>query len=113
MSKLTRKEAQFAVIFESVRSGLDDDGYAQMAAHMNNIAHEQDGFCGIETYRNGKRGVTISWWRDREAITAWGRHPGHRKAKELGRTRWYDSFHLEIVRIDENRTFKRSEPEDS
>src|SRR3954453_19870706 len=42
-----------AVIFTSVRTDGDDDGYAAMAAAMERLAREQPGYLGIETAREG------------------------------------------------------------
>lgn len=87
-----------AVIFTTEQSD-DLDGYEAMAARMLELARSQPGFLGIESVREGDRGITVSYWRDREAVRAWGEHPAHREAQRLGRGRWYRSWRLRIVEV--------------
>jgi heme-degrading monooxygenase HmoA len=80
-----------AVIFTSELSD-DTDGYDEMAARMEALARAQPGFLGLESVREGRRGITVSYWRDRDAVRAWGAHPEHRQAQRLGRERWYRTW---------------------
>ena len=56
----------YAVIFTSVRTD-GDNGYAEMADRMVELARQQDGFLGVESARN-EVGITVSYWRDLESI---------------------------------------------
>lgn len=62
----TPEPPYYAVIFTSVRTE-GDNGYAEMADRMVEIARQQDGFLGVESARNDI-GITVSYWRDLEAI---------------------------------------------
>ena len=66
MIAYTPEPPYYAVIFTSVRTE-GDDGYAEMADRMVELARQQDGFLGVESARN-EIGITVSYWRDLEAI---------------------------------------------
>jgi heme-degrading monooxygenase HmoA len=98
----------YAVIFTSVRSAEDADGYAEMAERMERLAAEQPGFLGVESVRGPDgTGITVAYWDSLEAIHRWGRHAEHRLAQELGRRRWYECFRLRVCRVEEDRFFER------
>jgi heme-degrading monooxygenase HmoA len=65
----------YAVVFTSVRTEVHE-GYAEMAAAMAELAARQPGYLGIESAREGL-GITVSYWRDLEAIAAWKRVVDH------------------------------------
>lgn len=45
-------------------------------------------------------GITVSYWRDLEAISAWKANAEHQLAQQLGRERWYASFHTRIAKVE-------------
>lgn len=100
----------YAVIFLSSRTTVDDAGYTEMAQRMDKLAQEQPGFLKIDSVRgeNGK-GITISYWKTLEAISAWRSHTEHLIAQEMGRSTWYQSFELQICRVERAAAFHRSE----
>ena len=95
----------YAVIFSSVRTEIDE-GYSEMAEKMEKLAKQQDGFLGIESVRDGL-GITISYWRDLEAIKNWKNNLEHSLARKLGREKWYESFKVRIVRVEHEYEFKK------
>jgi heme-degrading monooxygenase HmoA len=88
-----------------------DDGYEAMAARMLELAHAQPGFVAVESARGADGfGITVSYWTDRAAIAAWQRNSEHLVAQHLGRARWYESFHLVVTELlDERRHERRDE----
>ncbi len=62
----TPKPPYYAVIFTSLRTDIDE-GYADMASKMVQLAAEQPGFLGMESARDGL-GITVSYWHSLEAI---------------------------------------------
>jgi heme-degrading monooxygenase HmoA len=56
----------YAVIFTSTRSKIEE-GYAEMAEKMEQLAKQQPGFIGVESARN-EIGITVSYWKSLEAI---------------------------------------------
>lgn len=95
---LTPEPPYYAVIFTSVRTDVDDN-YDEMAARMVELAHEQDGFLGIEHARDGV-GITISYWRDEESIRRWKDHAEHRIAQRNGYEKWYSSFATRVCKVE-------------
>ena len=95
----------YAVIFTSIRTD-GDRGYAEMADRMVELAKLQDGFLGVESARN-EIGITVSYWRDLEAIRKWKENLEHTFAREKGRTEWYRSFKTRIAKVERDYDFER------
>lgn len=91
-----------AVIFTSIRTAEDDEGYALAAAAMERLAAEQPGYLGITSVRdpNTRLGVTVSYWATDDDARAWKQVTEHREVQRLGRTRWYDRYLVEIAQVD-------------
>jgi heme-degrading monooxygenase HmoA len=85
-----------AVIFTSLRTELDDEGYAAMAARMEELGAEQPGYLGIESVRDGL-GITVSYWRTDADARAWKQVAEHLAAQHLGQTRWYRDYRLRVA----------------
>lgn len=91
----------YAVIFTSLRSPADSEGYAVTAERMVELAQQQPGYLGIESARGDDGlGITVSYWSSLEAIRAWREHAEHRLAQESGRTKWYTRYSLRIARVE-------------
>jgi heme-degrading monooxygenase HmoA len=106
----TLEPPYYAVIFTSVRTPEDADGYGVMAERMEALARAQPGFLGVESARSADGlGITVSYWDTLESIRRWGRHVEHRLAQELGRSRWYDVFRLRVCRVEADRHFVKRE----
>ena len=71
----TPEPPYYAVIFTSERTE-GNNGYAEMADRMVELAREQDGFLGVESARN-ELGITVSYWRDLDEIKSWKEHAEH------------------------------------
>lgn len=97
-----------AVIFTNTRTGVDDEGYFEMAQRMDDLAKTQDGYLGIESMR-GTDGLncTISYWRDEDAARAWKRDAEHLTAQKLGREKWYQAFSLRVATVTRDYGFER------
>lgn len=101
----TPKPPYYAVIFTNLRTAVED-GYAETAARMVALAAEQDGFLGEESVRNGL-GITISYWRDEEAIANWRKNAEHRIAQERGRAEWYSTFKTRVCKVERDYEFEQ------
>ncbi len=94
----------WTVIFSSELA--EEEGYGDMSQRMVEMAREQQGFLGVESARDPSGlGITVSYWRTREDIAAWGAVLEHRAAQDLGHRKWYRWYRLRIARIDEEREF--------
>lgn len=98
----TPEPPYLAVIFTSLRTDEDDEGYAQTAAEMVELAAQQPGFLGVESSGRSddeRQGITVSYWRDEESIAAWRAHADHAAAQRAGRQRWYRAYALRVAEV--------------
>jgi heme-degrading monooxygenase HmoA len=87
----------YAVIFTSLRT-QGDNGYAEMAKHIAELAKQQPGFIGMDSARN-ELGITVSYWESQEAIKAWKENLDHRQAQSRAKD-WYQSFRVRVCRVE-------------
>jgi heme-degrading monooxygenase HmoA len=99
----------YAVIFASVRRDGDDPDYAATAARMVALAKTMPGYLGIESVHDpaSREGITVSYWRDLDSITAWKAQVDHAEAQRHGRERWYDRYALRVARVEREYDFTR------
>jgi heme-degrading monooxygenase HmoA len=96
----TPQPPYYAVIFTSTRTD-GDDGYAGMADRMVELAAQQPGYLGVESTRGAEGlGITVSYWRDLDSISAWKAVAEHRIAQETGKRRWYEHFEVRIAKVE-------------
>lgn len=98
------KPPYYAVIFTSTRTSVDD-GYAEMATQMVELAQQQEGFLGVESARNDI-GITVSYWRDLESIKNWKNNLDHLDAQLKGRTKWYEKYTVRIALVEREYSFE-------
>lgn len=92
-----------AVIFIS-KLKAEAPGYEQTARRMVELVESMPGFLGLESWRDADgRGVTISYWRDENAIAGWRDHPEHAEARRRGDEQWYDDWRIQVCRIEQAR----------
>lgn len=99
------KPPYYAVVFTTL---LTDDltDYIQTAERMEELAKEQEGYLGIESARNHV-GITISYWKDLDAITKWKNNVEHTEARNRGREQWYSQYQLRICKVEREYGFKK------
>ena len=103
------RTGQIAVIFVSIRNDADPAGYAEAAVAMDALAAAQPGYRGVDTAREaGGMGITASYWADDAAAIAWRDHPEHTAIRERGRALWYDSYSVNVARIERAYAWTRS-----
>jgi len=93
----------YAVIFTSIRTE-GDNGYAQTADAMVELAAKQPGFLGIESAREAV-GITVTYWDSLEAIAAWKNNAEHLGAQKAGRETWYRAYTTRICRVEREYSF--------
>jgi len=95
----TPQPPYYAVIFSSLRTPEDTEGYSEMAERMVELAAQQEGFLGIESAREDI-GITVSYWSDLDAIQRWKANLEHQEAQRLGREKWYSDFKIRISIVE-------------
>jgi len=82
------------------RSRLDDahaKEYAELAPRIAALAGTMPGLVDVKSFQadDGER-VTIVTFADEESHRAWRDHPEHRRAQELGRSRYYSTWSTQV-----------------
>jgi len=101
----TPKPPYYAVIFSTIRTAVDD-GYAETAQRMEDLAKLQEGYLGLESARN-EIGITVSYWESLEAIGKWKNNFEHTEAREKGRALWYKKYQLRICKVEHEYGFEK------
>jgi len=94
----------YAVIFTSLKTA-HDDGYAQMADRMEELASQQPGYLGYESARDGL-GITVSYWESLESIRNWKQNLDHLEAQKKGRVGWYQQYKTRICKVERDYGFE-------
>lgn len=107
-----------AVIFEvSLGEGRVDE-YLDIAAKLRPQLEKIDGFISIERFsslNNEGKILSLSFWRDEEAIKEWRNLESHRLAQQLGRDGVFSDYRLRVAEVDRDYGMKSREqaPDDS
>ncbi|RFM29129.1 antibiotic biosynthesis monooxygenase [Deminuibacter soli] len=92
----------FAVIFEVQPKEHLRQQYLDIAASLKPLLEQIDGFIAIERFEslvNPGKILSLSYWRDEAAITAWRNTELHRMAQEKGREEIFSDYHLRIAAV--------------
>jgi heme-degrading monooxygenase HmoA len=92
----------YAVIFEvQPKPGRAQD-YLDIAASLRADLEKFDGFLSIERFQSlstdGKI-LSLSFWRDAEAVTRWREQERHRRAQAHGRYELFADYRLSVVEV--------------
>lgn len=99
------KPPYYAVIFTTLMTDKLEE-YELTAQRMEDLAKEQDGFLGIEHARD-EIGITISYWKDKEAILNWRNNVEHSEARKRGKEQWYQQYQLRICKVEREYGFTK------
>jgi heme-degrading monooxygenase HmoA len=88
----------YAVLFIA-KVAIVDEEYLQTAKRMRELALNEYGCLEFTSVTKAGKEVSISYWKSEEQITAWKNDPEHRQAQEAGRTRWYESYRVQIMEV--------------
>lgn len=95
----------YAVIFTSTRTA-GDKGYAAMAQEMEELAKKQPGYLGFESARENI-GISISYWKNLQAISDWKKQTEHLLAQRKGISDWYSWYKVRICLVEREYDFTR------
>lgn len=91
-----------AVIFEVEPAPGRRDGYLSIAADLRPLLDGIDGFLSIERFQSlvdPNRILSLSFWRDEEAVKAWRNTEEHRQAQKAGRGGIFAGYRLRIAHV--------------
>ena len=93
----------YAVIFEVTPDPARADEYFDLAAELRPELQNIDGFISIERFRSmadETRYVSLSFWRDEDAIAQWRGHLGHAAAQEKGKAGIFKDFRIRVAKVE-------------
>jgi len=91
-----------AVIFEVWPKRGREPEYFDLAAELKAELETVDGFISVERFASlseeGKI-LSLSFWRDEDAIRRWREHAEHRVAQRRGRGELFADYRLRVVSV--------------
>jgi heme-degrading monooxygenase HmoA len=107
-----------AVIFEAQPQPGKKDAYLDAAARLRPLLEKMDGFVCIERFESltqpGKI-LSLSYWRDEEAVGRWRNVEEHRRVQDAGRKSIFADYRLRVAQVlrDYGLNDRAQAPEDS
>ena len=91
-----------AVIFEVLPAPGQKDAYLAAAAALRPVLEQVDGFISIERFESlsepGKL-LSLSFWRDEEAVARWRQMETHRATQQAGRAGIFADYRLRVAAV--------------
>ena len=91
-----------AVIFEVEPEPTRRQDYLDIAARLRPELERIDGFISVERFQSltepGKI-LSLSFWRDEEAVSTWRRQAEHREAQQAGRNGIFRNYRLRVAAV--------------
>jgi heme-degrading monooxygenase HmoA len=97
-----REKTMIAVIFEVTPAAGRRDAYLGIAAELRPLLETIDGFISIERFQSlsdPDRVLSLSFFRDEEAVKAWRNTVEHRQAQKAGRGGVFADYRLRIAHV--------------
>ncbi|WP_339859175.1 antibiotic biosynthesis monooxygenase [Thalassospira alkalitolerans] len=91
-----------AVIFEVLPHAQHRDAYFAIAKDLRPILETIDGFISIERFESmaePSKVLSLSFWRDEQAVMAWRNIGEHRMAQHEGRTKIFKDYRLRVADV--------------
>jgi len=107
-----------AVIFELKPRSGQTEAYLSAAARLRPLLSQVDGFISIERFESltepGKF-VSLSYWRDEDAVRQWRNIEEHRRVQAAGRQSIFADYRLRVAQVirDYGIDDRTQAPEDS
>ncbi|MFJ4812399.1 antibiotic biosynthesis monooxygenase family protein [Streptomyces longwoodensis] len=99
----------YLAVFTSVKTE-DQSGYRETNARMEELVRKIPGYLGMDHAQTpGGLSVTVGYFRDADALTAWRTDTEHRAAQRRGRTDWYESYTLHVAKVERSHGFSRAD----
>lgn len=118
MSTASKEPAVIAVIFEVEPHAEYVAAYFDLAGALKSELAKIDGFISVERFESvttpGKF-VSLSFWRDEEALAEWRQLALHRSAQKAGREMMFAGYRLRVAAVlrDYGLTDRDQAPDDS
>ncbi len=103
-----------AVIFEVILESERGQRYFELATELRDQLSDIDGFLSIERFQSlseASKFVSLSFWRDREAVEAWYRRPAHKAAQGEGRAGIFKDYRIRVAEVFRDYDLAAGRPE--
>ncbi len=91
-----------AILFEAQVTAAQQERYLTLAAELKPRLETIDGFIAIERFQSlGAPGkiLSLSWWRDEQAVAAWKRDICHQAAQREGRESIFANYQIRVAQV--------------
>jgi len=91
-----------AVIFEVHVADGSQENYLEIAAGLKPLLEEVDGFISVERFQSltdPTKLLSLSFFRDEEAVMEWRSLTKHRSAQTKGRAGLFDNYRLRVTHV--------------
>ena len=91
-----------AVIFEVRPNAGRRQEYLDIAAELKPLLVQIDGFISIERFQSlaePEKILSLSFWRDEQAVQEWRRLETHRAAQTKGREYVFENYRLRVASV--------------
>jgi heme-degrading monooxygenase HmoA len=91
-----------AVIFEVEPHPARKDAYLEAAARLKPLLEGIDGFISVERFQSltqPDKLVSLSYWRDEEAVRRWRNLEPHRRTQAAGRESIFADYRLRVAQV--------------
>lgn len=88
----------YAAIFKAKIKNLDPS-YVNTADRLRELTLQEYGCLDFISTTQGSWEIAISYWPSEAHIQAWQNNAEHQQAQVLGKSRWYESYRVEIVEV--------------
>ncbi len=91
-----------AVIFEAWPAPGQKQRYLDLAAALRSDLEKIDGFISIERFQSFSEPdklLSLSFFRDEDAVQAWRNRPGHRTTQAHGRHGVFSNYRLRVAEV--------------
>jgi heme-degrading monooxygenase HmoA len=91
-----------AVIFEGIAQDDRKEAYLDAAARLRPLLANIDGFLSIERFESlttpGKI-LSLSFWRDEEAVSRWRNLTEHREVQRVARQSIFQEYRIRVAHV--------------
>jgi heme-degrading monooxygenase HmoA len=91
-----------AVIFEVWPADGRREAYLDYAARLKPELEKIEGFISVERFQSitdPEKMLSLSFWRDEEAVARWRNHGGHRGVQAAGRSGVFRDYRLRVAAV--------------
>jgi heme-degrading monooxygenase HmoA len=98
----------YLAVFTTVRTQNQND-YSETNARLEDLVKDIPGYLGMDHAQTpAGLGITVSYFRDADALTEWRTNAEHGAAQRRGRAEWYQSYTLHVAKVERSHGFTRA-----